>query len=563
MSVGSVANSPTENDTLAGTGTTRPNPVALETPVTVTGAQPSSEGARDLFTEETRTILVFVDGAVIQLESAVSDGQLLFLTSKKSNEEVVCQVLRKRKFGSTACYVELQFTEDKPNYWGVSFPKGKKRGAEFTAAEQVAAEQTTEQKPGTPPPARSEKDSEDLKAQVEALRKQLAELEKQNAAEAAAKAVAERAAAEEHAAAEAAIREAEEAKASAAKAKRELDTAQQSAPENRAGAAGGETLLMPPADPENKKVPGWTVKMALPTQPKSAAAGAAKDREGESLPNPELDFSRVPQTASAEEIAARASLKNVSPWREKLRIAGFVVVLGAVGFGAYEKLAPYLTDLIKKPAATASAGKRAPAKPAAAAQPSPVGAAAPVPAGSAAASSATTAGAAPASTNAAVEPAGKQPGNKDGNATPAGVSEAKGSDPAPPAVADEDTAKKASGAKERASKKARSTGVAAETAPSEVAVPADAPVTAAKLLHAAPPVYPPEAMRHYITGDVKAELVVEASGRVGDVKVITGPSALRDAAVDALRKYEYAPATQGGKAVASKTTAVVKFWFNP
>jgi hypothetical protein len=56
--------------------------------------------------------------------------------------------------------------------------------------------------------------------------------------------------------------------------------------------------------------------------------------------------------------------------------------------------------------------------------------------------------------------------------------------------------------------------------------------------------------------------VVELTGRVGEVKVISGPQALREAAVEALKKYEYAPATRGGKAIASKETATVKFWFD-
>jgi len=106
-----------------------------------------------------------------------------------------------------------------------------------------------------------------------------------------------------------------------------------------------------------------------------------------------------------------------------------------------------------------------------------------------------------------------------------------------------------------------------EAAPSataaETVAGSDAPLQPAKLLKAANPVYPPDAMRSYITGDVKAEVVVKASGRVGEVKVISGPKALREAAVEALRQYEYAPATQGGKAVESKAEAVVKFWFNP
>jgi TonB family protein len=92
---------------------------------------------------------------------------------------------------------------------------------------------------------------------------------------------------------------------------------------------------------------------------------------------------------------------------------------------------------------------------------------------------------------------------------------------------------------------------------------ADAPLVAAKLLKTANPVYPPDAMRSYITGDVKAEVVVEESGRVSKVTVISGPKALQEAAVVALKQYEYAPATQGGKAVESKMVEVVKFWFNP
>jgi periplasmic protein TonB len=83
------------------------------------------------------------------------------------------------------------------------------------------------------------------------------------------------------------------------------------------------------------------------------------------------------------------------------------------------------------------------------------------------------------------------------------------------------------------------------------------------LLKSANPVYPPDAMRSFITGDVTAEAVVQANGHVGEVKVMSGPKPLQQAAVDALKQYQYAPAMQGGKAVSSKVTVVVKFWFNP
>jgi hypothetical protein len=38
---------------------------------------------------------------------------------------------------------------------------------------------------------------------------------------------------------------------------------------------------------------------------------------------------------------------------------------------------------------------------------------------------------------------------------------------------------------------------------------------------------------------------------------------LRGAALDALKQYQYAAATRGGKGVASDVQVVIKFWFDP
>jgi protein TonB len=407
---------------------------------------------------------------------------------------------------------------------------------------------------------RSGKDVDELKTQVEALRKQLVELEQKNAEQAAAKAAAERAAAEEHAAAEAALKEANEAKASVAKVKLELASVNDPSPEKSAAApasgaaGGGEALLMPaaaPASAEKKAPGGWTVPMALPTQ---ARERGAKDVATESLPKPELDFSRLPSMATAEEIAARGSLKGASPWREKIRMVGLIVVLGAVGLGSYEKVAPYLSSFAKKTVNSSGAAKSAgpkpvPAKPAAAAT------VAATTTGSAEGNSAVPAKPNSAETGAAVPGKDSGPGN---NAPPSSEVKESGPEPKQP----EEAAKKEPAKERAATKKSRASERSTEASPAEL-VAADAPVIPAKLLHAATPVYPPDAMRKYITGDVKAELVVGASGKVGEVKVVSGPNALREAAVEALKRYEYEPATQGGKAVTSKTTAVVKFWFNP
>jgi protein TonB len=91
----------------------------------------------------------------------------------------------------------------------------------------------------------------------------------------------------------------------------------------------------------------------------------------------------------------------------------------------------------------------------------------------------------------------------------------------------------------------------------------DAPVVPPKLLRWVNPVYPPEAMLAYITGDVRVDAVVDPNGRIGALKILGGPLLLRQAAVDALKQYEYAPATQGGRPVAAHVNVTVKFWFNP
>jgi TonB family protein len=104
----------------------RPQPVALEVPVTVNGAR-SVEGTdkREPFSESTKTVLVFGNGAVIRLGSPVAAGQLLFLTNEKTKKEVVCQVVKSKNYKSVSGYVELEFTESVVGFWGMRFPSDR------------------------------------------------------------------------------------------------------------------------------------------------------------------------------------------------------------------------------------------------------------------------------------------------------------------------------------------------------------------------------------------------------------------------------------------------------
>ena len=98
-------------------------PVALEVSVSVNGAR-TVEGSdkREPFSETTKTVLVFGNGAVIRLASSVAPGQLLFLTNEKTKKEVVCQVVKSKNYRSVSGYVELEFTEPVVGFWGMRFP---------------------------------------------------------------------------------------------------------------------------------------------------------------------------------------------------------------------------------------------------------------------------------------------------------------------------------------------------------------------------------------------------------------------------------------------------------
>src|SRR3984893_7094 len=101
----------------------RPQPVALEVPVTINGAR-TMEGSdkREPFAESTQTVLVFPQGAVIRLASSLAPGQLVFLTNEKTKKEVVCQVVKSKNYRTVTGYVELEFTEPAAGFWGMRFP---------------------------------------------------------------------------------------------------------------------------------------------------------------------------------------------------------------------------------------------------------------------------------------------------------------------------------------------------------------------------------------------------------------------------------------------------------
>lgn len=73
------------------------------------------------------------------------------------------------------------------------------------------------------------------------------------------------------------------------------------------------------------------------------------------------------------------------------------------------------------------------------------------------------------------------------------------------------------------------------------------------------PVYPAMARQLKLEGQVEVEAHISEDGSVDSVKPLTGNAVLMGAAVTALKKWKFAPFTEGGKPV--KAVAPVQFSF--
>lgn len=84
-------------------------------------------------------------------------------------------------------------------------------------------------------------------------------------------------------------------------------------------------------------------------------------------------------------------------------------------------------------------------------------------------------------------------------------------------------------------------------------------VKQAKLISSIPPVYPALAKAQHVSGAVTIDALIDANGRVTTMKVISGPTLLQGAAMDALKQWKYQPATLNGNAVPMHLTVTLQF----
>jgi protein TonB len=134
-------------------GHLRTDAVSLEVPVKVHGSR-VTQVVRGItphtepFEEQTATMIVFPQGGVLRMTTAVSAGQAVVVTNLRSQQDAICRVMKVRAYGEKQSYVEIEFTHPQPRYWGVYFPSDGPEVARKgpTAPPALAAVQRAEPK---------------------------------------------------------------------------------------------------------------------------------------------------------------------------------------------------------------------------------------------------------------------------------------------------------------------------------------------------------------------------------------------------------------------------------
>jgi len=78
-------------------------------------------------------------------------------------------------------------------------------------------------------------------------------------------------------------------------------------------------------------------------------------------------------------------------------------------------------------------------------------------------------------------------------------------------------------------------------------------------MHRVEPDYPEEARRQGVQGAVVLEVHIKPDGAVQELKLISGPSLLAQAATDAVRQWKFKPHVVNGHRVEMQTVVTLNF----
>jgi len=499
------------------------NMVAQEVRLTATGVAPGKGTVeRELFSEETTSVLVFENGGVIRLSAAVAPGQLLFLINVESKREVVAQVKRKRAYRPTICYLELEFAEPAPRFWGREFSAAAaflpKDAQDAQAAEMVTSAEATADEPGEPPAAPTVEE-------VQAFRREVG-------------------------------------------AQQVQPNLTQTATTSQQVPAGGPSTV-PQATPTLGAGDAPSAGSTASNQWEEISASAFRGKslpieknpvatqwtaaEQALLPKPSLDFSKSLPRARRS-LRARGSFTPTfrgGALRLGLFLSALIVTVAGAAWSKHW--------LLRKPEAKKEAvglmvvtakekSSPLPGSPVSPQVHSEINntkvtndvsaASANVPAGSAALPTAPS-----AEPNDVAEVPAQPPESNHSGARPAG----KRTPPSSGLAANRSTVPPA--------EKTNPDSIVAAVGESGVVPP--------KLIKSVRALAPIEAVRDFETGNVVVDAVVGTTGEVNLVSILAGPPSLRAPAVASLKEYRYEPATRNGQPVPAHVTITIHFRFEP
>lgn len=99
------------------------------------------------FYEDTATMIVFPQGAVVRLSSSVAPGDVLTLTNLMTDREAVCRVVNVKPSANSKAYVEVGFTRPAPGFWGIDFPWQAPKPSSRPVTPAVTPERNLKQQP--------------------------------------------------------------------------------------------------------------------------------------------------------------------------------------------------------------------------------------------------------------------------------------------------------------------------------------------------------------------------------------------------------------------------------
>ncbi len=117
-----------ENSSALSQGSRRTDAVGAEIAVTIHASRYSTASrgtaSKNLppIHEETRTVIIFPNGAVVRLSASVTPGELVVLTNQRTADDVICRVATVKAQPGTQNYVNLEFTQRAPSFWGDAMP---------------------------------------------------------------------------------------------------------------------------------------------------------------------------------------------------------------------------------------------------------------------------------------------------------------------------------------------------------------------------------------------------------------------------------------------------------